>query len=527
MTDTIVHLDPFRDGPGSDAGLIPFVNALRDGVAVFTEDLCLKFFNQAYLDVFDLAQGELRVGDHLSDIIRLFAKRGLMGPTPPADVERFVTERMASWADEVNRVERRIITTGRVLDIYRTQTIGGNIVSIHVDVTEAVRNAEQVERQQTYMQSLLANTTDGITLLDKDGHFVMFNDRFLELYDVPKGAVTWGIHYNELVRKFGDLQGLTESELQSEIHERHHFAFDPKITHIRRRLRSGRTLNINKTILPDGGCVMTIRDMTGQLAREEALLNARNAAEESSRHKSEFVARMSHEMRTPLNGILGVAALLQRTDLSDRQGDLVNVVTASGKVLLRLIDDILDLSRIDAETFEVVEDRLDIVCLLEECVGLIRPGAEEKSLLVEVKKPKRRVSDLKGDTVRIKQILLNLLTNAVKFTEEGTISVALQADEGPEGVTLAFLVADTGVGIAEDKLDQIFNRFYQIDGTVTRKYGGAGLGLAITQKLVDAMGGTIQVASRLGEGTTFRIHLTLQPVVQIHKSKSKRKPKTR
>lgn len=509
MTRPALQIDPFQNlDPGTDR-LLPFLATMRDGVAVVSADLRMTFFNDAYARMFGLGPGDVEIGDHLRDVMRCLASRGMMGPVIPDDIETFVAGRLAIWGTEETRVERRVTVAGRILDIYRAPTTGGNMVSIHVDVTESVRNAEEVERQRLFMKSLLEKTTDAITMLDKDGRFVMFNDRFLELYDIPKGAVSWGVSYDGLTREFGDLKGLPPEEVAAEVEARRRFAFDPSITHVRRRLKNGKTLNINKTLLPGGGCVMTIRDMTADLKREEELLKARNAAEDSNRHKSEFVARMSHEMRTPLNGILGVAALLQKTELSPRQTELVNVVTTSGKVLLRLIDDILDLSRIDAETFEVVEDRLDVVSLVEECVGLIRPAAEEKGLAVTVTLPNGPVPDLQGDTVRIKQILLNLLTNAVKFTERGSIATLLHVEEGPEGVTLSVMVADTGVGIAADKLEQIFNRFYQIDGTVTRKYGGAGLGLAITQKLVDAMGGAIQVTSRPGEGTTFRVRLTL------------------
>jgi signal transduction histidine kinase len=210
--------------------------------------------------------------------------------------------------------------------------------------------------------------------------------------------------------------------------------------------------------------------------------------------------------------------LIQRTELNDRQTELVDVISNSGKVLLRLIDDILDLSRIDAESFEVVEERLEIGELIDQCIAIIRPSADEQGLEIRFPGVSAEIPDLRGDIVRIKQILLNLLTNAVKFTESGHIEMGLDADRGPEGVTLTFRVSDTGVGIADDKLGQIFDRFYQIDGTVTRKHGGAGLGLAITQRLVDVMGGTIQVESELGVGTTFKVRLTLPPAGRTRKT---------
>ena len=493
----------------SDVGLADFLQTLHDGVAVIGQDMRMKYFNERLVQVLDLDQGDVVLGMHMADLLQKLAQVGKLGPAEGRTPEEIVAERLANWGTESARVERRAMPNGRVLDIYRTPTINEDIISIHVDVTDTVRAAEEIERQRNYMESLLENAADGVSLLDGAGNFMMYNTRLLEMYNIDPEKVHWGMDYLSFAEHFGDLADLTPERKAEEIQNRYRFAFDPNVTSLRRDLANGRTLLISKRILPDGGCVMTYRDITQELEREREMTEARIEAEESSRHKSDFVARMSHEMRTPLNGILGIAALLQQTELEGRQQDLVNVIASSGKVLLRLIDDILDLSKIDAETFELVEDELDISQLLHECVSIMRPAAADKGLELRAIAPDVPVPRLRGDTVRIKQIVLNLMTNAVKFTEDGWIEVSLEAERGPEGVTLTFGITDTGVGIAADKLDQIFNRFYQIDGTATRKYGGAGLGLAITQKLVDAMGGAIQVSSEMGKGTTFRIRLTL------------------
>ena len=494
-----------------DTSAIGFLDTLRDGVVIVGSDLRIKYQNASHAEQLGIELSDIQVGDHLRDALLLLARRGKLGPMNGRDPEEFVDERITAWGSEESRVERRQMASGRILDIYRTQTDNNDTVAVHVDVTDQVRSVEELESQRLLMKSLLENTSDGITLLDADGNFAMFNDKFLELYDSDPSKVYWGITYEDMVATFGDLAGLPEPARNREIARRRKFAFDPNITTVRRHLKDGRTLNINKTVLPVGGCVMTMRDMTAELAREEELLKARHLAEESSRHKSEFVARMSHEMRTPLNGILGVAALIERTELSEQQRALVDVISSSGKVLLRLIDDILDLSRMDADSFDVVAEPLDIREVIHQCLAIIKPSADVQGLELRFDGGPSDLPPLRGDVVRIKQILLNLLTNAVKFTEEGHVEVDLGHDRGPEGVTLMLSVRDTGVGIAEDQLDQIFNRFYQIDGTATRRHGGAGLGLAITRKLVDAMGGAIQVRSRPGEGTVFRVSLTLPP----------------
>lgn len=496
--------------------LADFLATLHDGVAVVDRDLKIKFFNTRLLETLGLEPGDIAIGQPLEEVLRTLARDGKLGADDGRPHEERVRASLATWSTDPNRVERRAMPGGRVLDIYRTPTSTGDVISIHVDVTESVRKSEELERQRLYMVSVLENTTDGIALMDREGRFAMYNDRLLELYDVDPESVYWGMDYRAFAEQFRDLEGLPAEQRAREIETRRNFALNPDVTQAERKLRNGRTLNINKRNLPDGGCVMTIRDVTADLKREQELIDARIQAEESNRHKSEFVARMSHEMRTPLNGVLGVAALLQKsTNLDERERQLLDVIGDSGRVLLRLIDDILDLSKLDSGTFEVVSEPFELEAVIRECQRIIEPSAHEKGLEVRVIEPRTKVPTLKGDAVRIKQILLNLMTNAVKFTEQGHIEVDFGFRSQPRKVSVYFGVSDTGVGIDNDKLDQIFHRFYQVDGGTTRKYGGAGLGLAITQKLVETMGGTIQVASQKGHGTTFRIRLSLDYADQV------------
>lgn len=510
----INFVEPGSIDPSTSEDLIKLLENLRDGVVVFTPDLHVRAFNHSYLELFSLTEQDLHVGDPLAKLLRALARTGTLGVKPGEDVDEVIATRVETFMETQGLIERRDLGNGKHIDIYRSLTTNNEIISIHVDVSEEVKRSAELENQRQYMKSVLDNTSDGITLLDGDGRFVMFNDRLLELYGVEPGTVEWGVSFQELADKFGDLDGLPFDERQLEIEQRRQFAFDPSLTRVRRRLKDGRTLNINKINLPQGGCVMTIRDITDELRRISDLEAARRLAEESNRAKSEFVARMSHEMRTPLNGILGVAALLEHSTLNDNQGELVDVISGSGKVLLRLIDDILDLSRLDAETFDMIEDEFELSHVVLQSIGIVRSSSDEKGLKIRFIEGSQPLPRLLGDMVRIEQILLNLLTNAVKFTEEGVIDVILKGEPGPEGVTVRISVVDTGVGIPEDKLDQIFDRFYQIDSTVTRKYGGAGLGLAITSKLVDAMGGAIQVFSKVDEGSTFHVHLTLPAAAQ-------------
>jgi len=370
---------------------------------------------------------------------------------------------------------------------------------------------QELEHNQALTDAILQTAPDGIITINSDGVIEKLNSSAERLFGYGPG----------------ELNGMNVTVFMPEPHRsRHHeYIRDYLSTGIKHIIGIGREVEALKkdgTRIPlylSVGEVHgrdTVRftgilhDISDQKAAEEELHEARKTAEKASQAKSEFLANMSHEIRTPMNSIMGFTQILLDEELSAGQRDAVETVKGSADRLLNLMNEILDLSKVEAETIVLEEIPFSLETLVFEAIELVRPQAEKKP--VEIRYDLQDGLPLViGDPLRVRQVLLNLLTNAIKFTEQGEILTAVKTvEETEDRVSVEVAVSDTGLGIPEDKLESIFEVFTQADGSTTRRYGGTGLGLTISRRLVKKMGGEIKVDSRVGKGSTFYFNLSLK-----------------
>ena len=393
------------------------------------------------------------------------------------------------------------------------------IDSDNPQVVELVESMQHIERIKLEWETTIDAIPQLVCLLDDQGMIQRAN-RVVEVWNLNRVQDVKGLSLHALLHQdctsedcywfdFWEKvlnaleadQGL-EFEVEDPILDRYlSFILRPVIS---QNENEGRSIN---------GAAVIIQDVSIQKAAEEALLDAKEAAEAMAQAKSMFLANMSHEIRTPLNAIIGMTSLLLETAMNLEQEDYVQTIRTSGDALLMIINDILDFSKIEAEMLELDIQPFDLRECIEDSLDLVVLGVREKDIDLAYVIHEPTPTTLIGDVSRLRQVIVNLLSNAVKFTERGevVISVASSALEDNQ-YEFHFAIKDTGIGIPEAKIDKLFQSFSQLDSSTTRKYGGTGLGLAISKRLVEMMGGNIWVESQVGHGSIFHFTIKVETI---------------
>lgn len=409
------------------------------------------------------------------------------------------------------------LSTANALADYKRLVIGFVVLGLVLTAITLVvggalaRNRRAMMQSRAMLQAAVDNISQGLLVVDSDRTVPVLNRRAAELLGLPEDLTHPGVTFDSLLAwqvQIGEFDN--DADVQALVAAG---GISPQDGKYHRTRRDGTVLEIQTKLVETGLAVRTFTDITEQEHNAAVLAEARDAAEAAARARSEFLAVMSHEIRTPLNGVIGVAGLLEGMDLGHAQRDYVRLICQSGDHLLGLVNDILDFSRLDAARLELESTGFDPRALAEDVMVMLRPQAEAKGLMLTAHLDPSLPRAMTGDPGRLRQILINLLGNAIKFTDQGWVRLDMRAvadaAAGAGKVRLQVAVADSGIGIAPAAIERMFAEFTQADGSISRRYGGSGLGLAIVRRLVELMGGAITVESVPGEGSTFRFHLDL------------------
>ncbi|MBF0310593.1 MAG: response regulator [Magnetococcales bacterium] len=459
--------------------------------------------NQAFADFIGYTHPDELVGLSLSAV------------TAPEDlaaseekIRQLLEQRVASFQLE-KRYRRRDgrIVWGRVTAsrIPAMGDVPSHLVAAVEDITErkAVDGRLQLLREE--MDQFFSLTLDLLCIADMEGRFLQLN---------PSWEGTLGYSLAELEGK-RFLELVHPDDLSATLAAMETLAAGRPVLNFTNRYRcrdgSYRWIEWRSTTYQNRLVYAAARDVTERLLAEESLRKAKQEAEAANRAKSEFLANMSHEIRTPLNAVLGMGELLWERDLDETERRYVQIFRGAGEVLLSVINDVLDMAKIESGELVLEHTSFDLRQLLNTTTEIIALRAQAKGLPLEVRLDEEVPARMTGDPLRISQVLINLLGNAIKFTESGRVvlSLTLNRRQGLPPL-LEFSVQDSGIGIEEEKLRSIFRPFSQADSSITRRYGGTGLGLAISRRLVQAMGGELRVESRVGQGSLFFFSVGLE-----------------
>jgi signal transduction histidine kinase len=477
------------------------------GICVYGPDRRVAMFNDTYNVVMQGAP--LRVGDTLEEVIRRRADAGEYGEGDPESV--FATQMAFNIARP--QMRRRLRPNGTAIDIRTAPLPDGGHISVVTDISALVQAEAELRRRAADMTTMLTNLRHGVMLWGPDKRLIASNPVAAKLLDLPADLLTPGREEDDVIGTLIDLRHFGADDARADMVRRlleldRSIPFGREMTTL-----SGRVIDAQSNPAPGGGWISTFTDITRMRETETELRRAKELAEAANLAKSRFLATMSHELRTPLNAIIGFSDALARekgdvpaTLVADYSGQ----INVAGKQLLSLINIILDVARIESGRLETEGEIVDLGKAIRAAVRRTDSAAQAGEVSLQVNIPDD-LPRLRADEHRIAQALLQLLSNAVKFTGAGgsvEVGAGMTADRD-----LFVSVADNGIGIPEADLERVFEPFTQLDGSLSRRYAGAGLGLFTARAIVSAHGGHLRLTSRPGVGTTAQVILPNSRIV--------------
>jgi len=505
-TDVTDAVAARADAERADRRLLDAINALDAGFALYTPDDRLALCNRRFVEIYAPIARVLKPGTSFQEIVQAGAVSGLFkaATDQPATA---IARRLAAHRDDSHNFELEL-TDGRCLLIGDHRASDGCRVTVHTDITDLKARESALAQQSEVMADTIESIAEGLCVFDRDLRLSIWNRRYQSLFGFPDALMKVGTPYEALLRfnvakgEFGsrDFEAEVAARL-AEVAARQPFDTD----HVR---PDGTVLEVRRRYPAGGGMLTTFADITERKRFENALQGAKEQAELASRAKTAFLANMSHELRTPLNAIIGFAEIIREQLLgpvgNPKYLDYVADIHLSGSHLLEVINDILDLSKIESGVFELHEKPVDLERVLSAALRLLGDKLTKGDLSLRTGLPQPSPLVLADERV-LKQILINLLSNSVKFTPPGgTIEVAVE--RAPDG-DLLLIVADTGIGFDLVDLPRALAPFGQVDASLTRRYQGTGLGLPLVNSLTQRHGGRLEIDSKPGHGTRVVVRL--------------------